>query len=264
MLIANYTDNESPDFSADRFQINTSARRDPGELTPLVASKLEAPRQRSLIKRAKLTNYAAKAVNLCGTLIIHGRAETGKTSLAAELAAQTDGHVAWYNVDSTDADWSLFYRYFSRSVRDFTAVKQEGQAGNKFDAPAVSDMLAGISSGESLMLVMDDVHGVFDADWFEGFFGCLLPLSNQVMKLVLVSRSEPPIPLWRMRSKQMLSVIDENLLAFTPSETIEYFDAVGLSKDQASAAHEKTFGRIGKLKAEAEKLAKEQMPDAGS
>ncbi|MCA1640210.1 MAG: hypothetical protein LC768_18120, partial [Acidobacteria bacterium] len=68
--------------------------------------------------------------------------------------------------------------------------------------------------------------------------------------LLMLSRSEPPLPLWRLRSKQVLGVIDEKLLALTCEETKDLYHKHGLSKDKAQRFYKKSFGRIPKLKFE--------------
>ena len=57
-----------------------------------------------------------------------------------------------------------------------------------------------------------------------------------------------PQPLWRIRSKQVLGVIDEKLLAFNLDEIKEFFKKHGISDKKAANAHKKSFGRISRLK----------------
>jgi len=64
----------------------------------------------------------------------------------------------------------------------------------------------------------------------------------------MMSRSAPPIPLWRFRSKQVLGVIDEKLLSFTCEEAEKLFKLYGLSKTKARKAQKDSFGRILRLK----------------
>ena len=57
----------------------------------------------------------------------------------------------------------------------------------------------------------------------------------------------PPAPLWRMRSKQTLYVIDEETLSFTRDETIRLYEQYGLSLEQASIALDHSHGRAAAL-----------------
>jgi ATP/maltotriose-dependent transcriptional regulator MalT len=65
------------------------------------------------------------------------------------------------------------------------------------------------------LVVIEDLHLVSDSDWLVPFFSRLLPLLPSEVHVLITSRSLPPAPLWRMRSKQSLVVIDEARCAFT-------------------------------------------------
>ena len=97
------------------------------------------------------------------------------------------------------------------------------------------------------LLVLDGIHHLFDADWFGGLFSILQPSLSRTADLLLLCRSKPPYPLWRLRSKQQLDVIDEKTLAFDREETISLLKQVGRSQSEAVRIHAETFGRISKL-----------------
>jgi hypothetical protein len=63
----------------------------------------------------------------------------------------------------------------------------------------------------------------------------------------MLCRSKPPGPLWRLRSKQMLNVIDEKVIEFKLSETEDLFKRYGLSEALACAAHRPCYGRVARL-----------------
>jgi LuxR family maltose regulon positive regulatory protein len=104
-------------------------------------------------------------------------------------------------------------------------------------------------------MVVDDLHLVYDAEWFVPFFGRLLPLLPPEAHMLLVGRSLPPTPVWRMRSKQTLCLVEEAELAFTPEEAAELFAVYGLSWREAHAALEQTRGRAAALDAWARRLS---------
>ena len=105
-----------------------------------------------------------------------------------------------------------------------------------------------------LLIVIEDLHLVSDSDWLSPFFTRVLPLLPSEVHVLITSRNLPSAPLWRMRSKQSLVVIDEATLAFTRSEAIELFASYGLSREQASIALDHTHGRAGALDESAEFL----------
>jgi len=56
--------------------------------------------------------------------------------------------------------------------------------------------------GKPLPIVIEDLHLVCDTDWLVPFLDRLLPLAPREVHLLITSRTLPPAPLWRMRSKQ--------------------------------------------------------------
>jgi ATP/maltotriose-dependent transcriptional regulator MalT len=75
------------------------------------------------------------------------------------------------------------------------------------------------------------------------FLSRLVPLLPADAHLMIVGRILPPAPLWRMRSKQILSVIEEASLAFTLEETAQLCDSYGIGNTIASEIFEQTRGR---------------------
>jgi ATP/maltotriose-dependent transcriptional regulator MalT len=65
--------------------------------------------------------------------------------------------------------------------------------------------------------------------------------------MILIGRTLPPAPLWRMRSKQTLRVIEEAALAFTLAEAEELFTSYGLQAKFAAQAVSETWGRAAAL-----------------
>jgi ATP/maltotriose-dependent transcriptional regulator MalT len=103
------------------------------------------------------------------------------------------------------------------------------------------------AKGEPLLIVIEDLHQVYDAGWVVPFFRRLLPLLPSEVHVLITCRSLPPAPLWRLRSKQMLRVIEEAELAFTLEEAIALFGTYGLSTDHARAAWNETSGRASTI-----------------
>ena len=188
--------------------------------------------------------------------IISGRAGAGKTALAVDFARRCRRPVAWYKVDAPDADPQIFFRYLIRSIQD-----QRPGFGTKSLMPLVEavelDLIPWLTEAfvyeleegdeEPLLIVIEDLHLVSDSEWLVLFLGRLLPLLPSEVHVLITSRSLPAAPLWRMRSKQSLVVIDESTLAFTRPEAIALFESYGLSGEQASIALDHTRGRASAL-----------------
>jgi ATP/maltotriose-dependent transcriptional regulator MalT len=104
-----------------------------------------------------------------------------------------------------------------------------------------------LEADEPLIIVIDDLHILYDAEWVVPFFGRLLPLLPPEAHMILIGRTLPPAPLWRMRSKQTLCVIEEPALAFTLAEAEELFTSYGLHTKPAAQALAETWGRAAAL-----------------
>jgi LuxR family transcriptional regulator, maltose regulon positive regulatory protein len=74
---------------------------------------------------------------------------------------------------------------------------------------------------EDVVLVLDDYH-VIDAEPVHGAVAFLLDHLPPRMHLVIASRSDPPLPLARLRARGELIEIRASDLRFTPDETAAF------------------------------------------
>lgn len=223
----------------------------------LLKEKLVVPSCRSAIKRQRLLGLLERSAAKFPATLISGRTGTGKTVLAAAFA-RTQDNVGWYSVESSDADWNVFANYFASCVlraagsrmqpREF--ISADDDLSQTSIATFLITLLAEAESmlvHDPLLIVLDGIHHLFDAPWFAQFFSLLLSSLPENISLLLICRSKPPSPLWRMRSKQQLNVIDEKVLAFDLAETVRLTAKFGLKRSDAERAHSATFGRVSKL-----------------
>jgi len=228
----------------------------------VIFGKMTIPTDTPLVPRSRLLEVLRDCLNSCNSTIINGRAGTGKTMLTADFVKRCGWPVAWYTVGAPDADLSVFLQYLVKSVAyvcpDFGAKTLEAQArpGAFLNFPKLAEaFLYDLQKLDGpLLFVIDDLHLVYDADWVVPFFHRLLPLLPTEVHLMILGRSLPPAPLWRLRSKQRLCVIDESALAFTQAEAETLFASYGLTVEQARAARRKTRGRAAAMHGEAIRL----------
>ena len=223
----------------------------PREETRILHEKLKIPQTGRTIARPRLDDLLEKSLSqFCGTLV-SGRAGTGKTVLAADFARQR-GCAGWYTIESSDSDWAAFSAHFAACVREAAGQRSERPAVTGGTDTEIAQFLVGTfapvaaKANKQFLIVLDDLHKIFDAEWFGRFFHLLLYSVPENCRLLLLCRSKPPGPLWRLRSKQVLNVIDEKLLAFSPEETHKFLGR-GVSAADAAKAHTESFGRISKL-----------------
>ncbi|HXG83907.1 MAG TPA: AAA family ATPase [Pyrinomonadaceae bacterium] len=226
------------------------------ETVKILADKIVIPVVSAEIARPRLSAHLKKSLRNFSATLVTGRAGTGKTAFAADFIRQNAYSAAWYKADTTDTDWKVFLQYLSESLRPYKseAVTEAGEnkQSTNAESQSVTESLAAqfavLDTEKPLLVVLDDLHSVFDADWFGEFFNGLLSLPAPNVRLLLLARAAPSFPLWRLRSKQVLDVMDEKLMAFTLEETIKLFQKYKLPRKAARLAHKRAYGRIAKLK----------------
>ena len=222
----------------------------------LFAEKLRVPQLKNQIERPRLSEVLTKSSAQFGATLVTGRAGTGKTTLAAQFAGQYEKTV-WLSIDAADTDWKIFSAYFSAGLRGSNLPRKITKKDLENSAAALAavssyteNLLAEFSQNNAVkprLIVLDDAHYLFDADWFGAFFSSLLYSLSPATHLLTLSRGTPSLPLWRLRSKQVLGVVDEKLLAFDLEETRRLFKEFGRPVEAAAPEHLKSFGRISRL-----------------
>lgn len=223
----------------------------------LITDKIAPPARVPRVSRSRLLQALKQSMSAGTSTIISGRAGSGKTALALDFFRHCGRPVAWYKIDAPDADPHVFFNYLIGSIQEHrpgfgkTALlhllaDRQLDLIDKLADGFVYELAEG-ANRSPLLITLEDLHLVSDSDWLVPFFSRLLPLLPSEVHLVITSRSLPPAPLWRLRSKQSLVVIDETALAFTRHEAIALFESYGLSPEQASIALDHTHGRAAAL-----------------
>ena len=222
----------------------------------LIQDKIQLPAKNPRISRPRLVKLLTENLSSANATIINGRAGTGKTVLAADFAHHAGRAVAWYKVDATDSDLGLFCEYLVTAVLVQRPAISAGQLLRLGEVVEIggAELLADAfvfqldaTKGDPLLIVIEDLHLVYDADWVVPFFRRWLPLLPPDVHVLITCRSLPPNPLWRLRSKQMLRVVEEAELAFTLDEAIALFESEGLSHEHARVAWAQTHGKVAAI-----------------
>ncbi len=211
----------------------------------LFPDKLQIPVEENFFPRPHLDDLLHKSLNKIGALLINGRAGTGKTALAANFS-KNYAETLWYRIEAADSDWEIFSGCLSKCLDSKT---------EKFSNQSVASLTELIfnSSGnpeikQPRLIVLDDAHNIFDADWFDEFFTTALYSLPLDTHLLMLSRSKPSCPLWRLRSKQFLTVLDEKTLILDAVEIAAFCKKSNISVNETSKFSLDSSGRIGKLK----------------
>lgn len=230
----------------------------------VILDKVAVPHESPRVSRPRLLRMLEEGLAVCTSTVITGRAGTGKTLLAADFARRCGPRAAWYKVEASDSNLRTFFRYLVESV----SRQRPGFGGEVLNhfirSPSLEDVPTLAEAflyelqecgGEPLLMVVDDLHLIYDAEWVVPFFSRLLPLLPREAHMIIIGRSLPPTPAWRMRSKQMLCLIGEEELAFTPQEAADLFAGYGLAGGDARAALEQSGGRASTLDKAAKRMS---------
>ncbi len=233
----------------------------------IIISKVMIPTETPRVCRQGLLDMLQENIKSCHATVINGRAGRGKTMLAVDFVRRHAGRAAWYKVDAPDMSLPVFIEYlvasvarvrpgFGRQTLDFQARSSGtgvARGGGEFDIAALAEAIVYDleQQAEPLVLVIDDLHLIYDADWVVPFFHRLLLLLPAETHMLILGRGLLPAPMWRLRSKQRLFMITEQMLAFTQTEAEELFSGYGLSAEGARLALKQTGGRAAALHAAA-------------
>ena len=222
----------------------------------LIHEKITVPDEAPRTSRPRLLNLLADNLTCYNATIVNGRAGTGKTTLASDFAHRSGRPVCWYKVDAADGELSIFCRYLTATISlqrpeiDSQRLQQITESVESDRAELLAESFVfelGEPRDEPLLVIIEDLHQVYDADWVVPFFHRLLPLLPTDVHVLITCRSLPPAPLWRLRSKQLLRVLEEIELTFTLEEARRLFESYGLSEEHAWFGLRETNGRAAAI-----------------
>src|SRR5690349_20134456 len=199
---------------------------------PLLETKLHVPRwRRSLVARPRLGERLSRGMESALTLV-SAPAGFGKTTLLAEwlaVAAADGWSVAWLSLDQRDNDPALFWTYVVAALNTGAptggagalAHLQAPQPPNEAGLVALLNDLDAIS--DDVVLVLDDYHVIDARDVQDGMAFLLEHLPPQI-HLVIASRTDPPLPLVRLRGRGEPAEIRAPEPRLTPGQAATYLN----------------------------------------
>jgi LuxR family transcriptional regulator, maltose regulon positive regulatory protein len=193
----------------------------------------------------------------------------GKTTLLADWAAGTKWPVAWLSLDPEDNDPVRFWRYVVAAL-DRVAEGLGDHVLPFLTAPGVVSGQGVVTAlvnhlqaaPEELALVLDDYHLMESAPIHEDLAFLLGHLPPR-LHVVITSRSDPPLPLARLRARGQLAELRTADLRFTPEESVALLREVwglDLTPEAAATLGSRTEGWAVGLQLAA--LSMRERPDA--
>jgi LuxR family maltose regulon positive regulatory protein len=225
---------------------------------PLLQTKLYPPRvTRELVDRPRLMERLADPP---AVLLVSAPAGFGKSTLLAQSLLGTSlgperPAVAWLSLDSGDNDPSTYWAYVLAAIRR-AAPEVGASAQALLEAPGgapITTVLTSLindlaDSKKDVVLVLDDYHVVHAAAIHDAMEFLVDHLPPQ-LRLVIATRSDPPLPLARLRARGELADVRAADLRFTEPEAAAYFAGMGLdlSAGDVSTLEGRTEGWVAAL-----------------
>ncbi len=234
---------------------HTASAANPFGQTPLLATKLRQPRVRaSIVARSRLTERLNAGLSRALTLI-SAPAGFGKTTLLSEWlagAAQTVP-AAWLSLDEDDNDPVRFLTYVVAAlngVQESLGLDSLAMLRSPLPAPTkavLTSLLNDLGSVPGdLILVLDDYHTIGAPAVHDALAFLLGNLPSQV-HLVIATRSDPPLPLSRLRARDQFVEVRGPELLFTLEEAETFLNrvmALDLNAGDVAALQASTEGWI--------------------
>lgn len=213
---------------------------------PLLGTKLYIPTWRpGLVSRPRLIERLDQGIERKLT-VVSAPADFGKTTLLAEWLATTpagERPAGWVSLDQSDNDPALFWAYVITALQ--TARPELGERALSLlqspQPPPIESVLTTLINEitaieDDFALILDDFH-VIDAQPVHSAIAFLLDHLPPRMHLVIASRSDPPLPLARLRGRGDSTELRISDLRFTSAEAAAFLNEVmGLDRSAADVA----------------------------
>ncbi|HEY7016617.1 MAG TPA: LuxR C-terminal-related transcriptional regulator [Streptosporangiaceae bacterium] len=206
----------------------------------LLATKLHMPGPRpGLVPRPRLTARLDEGLAR-GLVLVCGPAGYGKTVLLTDWARRGEFPAAWLSLDPADNDPARFWRHAVAAL-DRARPGTGDRLGPLLGPPAptsfqglVTALINDLAADQAL-LVLDDYH-LISARQVHESLAFLVEHQPAGICVVLASRSDPPLPLARLRARGQLTEIRAAELRFTHTEAGELLQHAASALPDASVA----------------------------
>jgi LuxR family maltose regulon positive regulatory protein len=224
---------------------------------PPVAGLVARPRLFALL------DAAARVALVCAP------AGSGKTMLVSSWLAHAGAGVAWVGVEREEADATRFWAMVMDALRRTEAIAPGDPLATLVPAPLggqdefVERLIEGLGRlPRPVVLVLDDLHELRAPAALQGLER-LLARAPASLRVIVISRRDPPLALHRLRLSGGLVEVRAPDLGFTVDEAAELLAGAHVTIDGADVARlqERTEGWAAGLRLAALSLARHAAPE---
>lgn len=223
---------------------------------PLLSTKFFAPRvHHNLVSRSHLVELLNAGLR-CPLTLVSTPAGYGKTTLVSTWLREINIPSAWLLLDENDNDPSRFLQYCITALQNVIPTvgidllnMLQGMQSVSFST-LTNLLINEIAEHETpFVFVLDDFHVIHSHSILE-MLNYLIEHEPPHMHLVLLSRTDPHLPLSRLRGRNQLVEIRASQLRFTQNEIAAFLNEVmglNLSPHDLAAMETRTEGWIAGL-----------------
>ena len=202
---------------------------------PILRTKLHPPFIRiGLIDRPRLRQQIIQGLTYPLTLII-APAGFGKTTLAVSCIAGSQKPVAWISLDQSDNQTGYFLRYLIAALQtvDEKIGLEAGRIMDSIQQASHQSVLVSLvndiaSAGKDIVLLLDDYQLITNQVVHEDL-AFLIEHCPHNFHLLIATRSDPPLPMARLRAGGQVVELRATDLRFTRFEASQFLnDVMGL------------------------------------
>mgnify|MGYP006276871559 CR=1 FL=1 len=198
----------------------------------LLSTKLHPPPAgAAVIRRSRLLTMLDEGAAR-GITLVCAPAGFGKSTLVADWLHHRRQAGGWVSLDAADSDPVLFWSYVIAACQEHHPELGIEAGALLLSSPSsgprdvVSSLINDLATlDEPFTLVLDDYHLVEGDDVHEGL-AVLTERRPASLHLVLISRSEPSLPLGRLRAQGRVTDVSHTALRFTPAEATTFLREV--------------------------------------
>ncbi|SOB85696.1 LuxR C-terminal-related transcriptional regulator [Streptomyces sp. 1331.2] len=217
---------------------------------PVLAARFAVPATpETFVRRQRLVDRLGDGLPT-SLLLVSGPAGAGKTLFVADwvATARLPGPAVWLTVEHEDNAPGVFWAYLLEALRYHGVALPAGigspARANEVDHSLLARLAAHLSvRDEPVILVLDEFEQVSSAEVASGLH-FLLGHAGAGLRLALLSRTEPLLPIHRYRASGSVTEIRAADLAFRPEEASVLLRRHGLalSAGNVRALTERTGG----------------------
>ena len=147
--------------------------------------------------------------------------------LASHWLETCDIPSGWISLDENDNDLRVFTTYFIAAIESIFpgAIRKTQTMITGPDLPQVEDLTFVLLNeleriAHPCIMVLDDYHLVKETS-VHNLLTELLKLPPKFLHLVIICRYDPPLPVFKLRAKNLVTEVRTNDLCFNEDETLE-------------------------------------------